>query len=501
MDILNIFKELKKLIPKDFFSKIENPLYQLLISNKKLSSFLIFKKQIGKIIISVDEIKLLFFIGIILTKYSCFFQSLVIFYYCLRKDKSNPDAYFNIALCLKNLNRYRIAIFYFTEQKNLYGESTKVIYELAKCNQIVGNLKAAEKLFFKLFSSEPTNFSEEHKEYSTIHKYTENDPHLNILRDLRNNNSLQDKNKKFIFFALSKAYEDLKDYRQSFENLKLGNKLRKNELDYSSDIIKNQFYSIKSAFENGLNQKNFDIKEKSKLPVHIVGLPRSGTTLLEQIISSHSKVYSMAESLVFPSLIKRYFPSNDPEKFKNELININQKIVFKFREEYFKEQFKNTKKDIITDKLPFNFIFLGLINKIIPESKIIHIKRNARDTCISILKNYFIGKNINFAYDEKDIVDYFFQYQDLMKFWKNKCSDQFLEIDYEDLINNFDFSIKKVLNFVNLDYESNLEKFYQNKSSVFSLSLAQVRMPIYKTSIKNWKNFEPYLSEEFKKLP
>ena len=120
---------------------------------------------------------------------------------------------------------------------------------------------------------------------------------------------------------------------------------------------------------------------------------------------------------------------------------------------------------------------------------------------MSILKNYFIGENISFAYNEADLIDYYYQYDDLMKFWKSNCSGYFLEIRYEELIENFDNSIKKILTFLNLNYEESVKNFYKNKSSVFSLSLAQVRSPIYRSSINSWKNFEPYLSDNFKRLP
>jgi len=500
MNTFQVFKELKKKIPKNFFFQLENTIYNLLSSENKLNSFFYFKKIIKNKIYNLQDLKYLFLIGLILAKYKCYYQSLLIFFYCITKDKNNPDAYFNIGLCFKNLNKAKLAIIYFNKQEKFFGKNNKLTSELAKSHQIAGNIQVSEKYYLELLTH--CNFLfEEHKEYSVIHKYSKDDPHLEMLINLEKNDSLEEKNKKFIFFALAKAFEDLKDYKKSFNYLKLANELRKKEVPYSSYLIKKQFLAIKNAYKSIILNNDLNIDKGNKIPIKIVGLPRSGTTLLEQIISSHSKVYSMAESLAFPSCIKQYFPSSDPDQFQNEIKNVNYRAVKKFRETYFKIQFNETSQNYITDKLPFNFIFVGLIHKFIPEAKIIHIKRNAKDTCISILKNYFIGKNITFAYSEEDLVDYYFQYEDLMKFWKNNCPDSFLEISYEDLINNFDISVKKILSFLNLDFEENIKSFYKNKSSVFSLSLAQVRSPIYKTSLNSWKNFEKYLSDSFKSLP
>jgi len=500
MSIPKIFKDLKHALPKACFIKLQNQIYYILTAENKLSCFLDFKKNIQTTIDTLQDLKSLFIVGLILVKHKYYYPSLIIFYCCLVKDSNNSDAYFNLGICFKNLNKARLAIIYFNKQKKCFGNTNNLTYQLAKCYQTNGDLKLSEEHFCELLDHDKFLF-EAHREYSIIHKYIKDDPHLKVLHDLEKLHSVNDKNKKFIFFALSKAYEDLKNYEKSFYYLSHANILRKKELFYSPSVIKNQFQSIKESYAALVDRADLKPNKINKTPIKIVGLPRSGTTLLEQIISSHSKVYSMAESLAFPKCIKEFFPSADPVLFKNEVKSMNFKILKRFRENYFKMQFAETNKDFITDKLPFNYIFLGLINKFIPESKIIHIKRDSKDTCLSILKNYFIGENISFAYNEADLIDYYYQYDDLMKFWKSNCSGYFLEIRYEELIENFDNSIKKILTFLNLNYEESVKNFYKNKSSVFSLSLAQVRSPIYRSSINSWKNFEPYLSDNFKRLP
>ena len=500
MNIAPVFRELKKVLPKEFISRLENPIYQILISENKLKCYFDFKQEVKKNINGLQELKYLFTIGLLLAKHKCFYPSVIIFFFCLVKDRNNFDAYYNIGICFKNLNKSRLAIIYFNKQEKIFGKNNNLNYQLAKCHQVNGNIKLSEIYFCELLKNDKF-FYEAHREYSIIHKYLKEDKHLKTLHELENQQTINEKDKKFIYFALSKAYEDLKDYEKSFDYLCLGNLIRKQEVFYSSSIIKNQFLSIKNAYHSISARSDLEIKKIIKTPINIIGLPRSGTTLIEQIISSHSKVYSMAESLAFPNCIKEYFPSSDPKLFESELKNVNLKTLKKFRKTYFDIQFKQTNKDYITDKLPFNFIFLGLINKFIPESKIIHIRRNAKDTCLSILKNYFIGKNIGFAYNENDLIDYYYQYEDLMNFWKVNCPGCFLEINYEDLINNFESTTARILSFLNLNYEDTLKDFYKNKSSVFSLSVAQVRNPIYKSSVNNWRNFEPYLSSNFKQLP
>ena len=155
----------------------------------------------------------------------------------------------------------------------------------------------------------------------------------------------------------------------------------------------------------------------------------------------------------------------------------------------------------ITDKLPINFKWIGLIKLILPNSKIIHCFRNPRDNCFSIYKNYFTGKKLNFAYDLNNIVQFYLLYNDLMKYWHKNLTNFIYDIKYEDLIESPDKEIKKLLKFCKLPWNDSCLKFYNNMRPIKTASDIQVRSKIYKSSINSWKNHEKDLVKYFKKLP
>ena len=153
-----------------------------------------------------------------------------------------------------------------------------------------------------------------------------------------------------------------------------------------------------------------------------------------------------------------------------------------------------------TDKFPANFLYIGLIKLILPESKIIHCQRDPRDNIFSIYKNYFVGNRITFGCDLNEAVEYYNMYFDLMKFWNNVLPNFILNLKYEDLVEDTENEVKKLLNFCDLNWEDNCLKFYNSKRPIRTASDTQVRSKIYKTSINLWKNYEKFLNKYYKKI-
>ena len=216
-------------------------------------------------------------------------------------------------------------------------------------------------------------------------------------------------------------------------------------------------------------------------------MPRSSTTLVEQILSSHSKVYGAEEVEFIPELINRRFNSNE------ELRQIG--------EEYFLKMKKiSNNSNRATDKLPTNFLNIGFIKLILPKSKIVHCYRDPRDNCLSIFKNQFSSKKIKFAYDINETVSYYNFYIDLMKYWKKTLPNFIYDIKYENLILNTKKEIENLLINCGLEWNNDCLSFYNNNRPVKSASDTQVRRKIYTSSINSWKNYEKYLIKYFNKL-
>ena len=224
-------------------------------------------------------------------------------------------------------------------------------------------------------------------------------------------------------------------------------------------------------------------------------MPRSGTSLVEQIISSHREVFGGGELPILPNIIKNTFINNE-KSLKNEfsdLIN-DYSIISNSRINYlnFIKNFKSSKK-YITDKAPLNFRWIGFINLLFPQSKIIHCVRDPKNNCLSMYKNLFEG-GLNFTYSQEDLVEYYKYYNDLMNFWNSKFPDKIFNIKYEDLIKNHEKEIRKMIKFCNLEWDDNCLSFHKNKSPIKTMSTSQARKPLYKSSLNAFDKFKDYLT-------
>ena len=321
--------------------------------------------------------------------------------------------------------------------------------------------------------------------------YINDETHLNEMINKIDNN-LNDDQKINLFFAIGKAYEDKKDYSNSFKYYSNGNDLKRKKLRFNiKDKIK-LFNELKEFFKNHtLKAKN--ISKLNNKVIFVFGLPRSGTTLVENIISSHKKVTGMGEI----NYLNKFFNLNF---IKNDQLNIdfiNDFLKHDLQKYYFEFiKFFNIKNEIITDKSLNIYWFLGFIDIFFPNAKFIHCQRNPKDNCLSIYKNLFEDGQ-GWKYNESELIEYYKLYKEIMEFWNSKLSRKILNIKYEDLVNESNKNIKNLIKFCDLDWDENCLNHHKNNMPIKTLSLNQANKPIYKTSINSSKNFEQYLKEIF----
>jgi tetratricopeptide (TPR) repeat protein len=409
---------------------------------------------------------------------------------CIAKDKSIAEVYNNLANLLRGQNKNEEAINNYKKSLELSDTQFYSHYNLGITYISLGNFIDAQKSLEKANKLNPY-FGESHRSLSRIKNYKINDNHLIEMKNIYQSNKINEAQKAHLAFALGKALEDIKDYKSSFFYYKEGNKLYRKTFEYSGNKEIQKFDDIKKKYNTELFQKNKDSGHKDKSAIFILGMPRSGTTLVEQIISSHPSVYGGDELNFIPNLVNEN--SNIKNLKKEELTNIGKKYIDKIK-------LISNNSDFITDKLPINFMSIGFIKLILPNSKIIHIKRSPQDNCFSIYKNYFASSKLSFAYDLSEIINYYKLYQNLMKYWESLFPQEIIEINYEELVNNPEESIKSLIKSCDLNWDEQCLNFHNNKRPIKTASDVQARKKIYKSSLDISKKYSSDLRYIFNDL-
>tara|TARA_Y100000590_G_scaffold222701_1_gene252028 strand:- start:3632 stop:5197 length:1566 start_codon:yes stop_codon:yes gene_type:complete len=327
---------------------------------------------------------------------------------------------------------------------------------------------------------------------STFTDYALNDFHQKIMLNKIKNLNFNDFHKSFINFAIGKSFEDQKKYAQSVEFIKIANETKDKSVD--KNIIKNEilkFKNVKKIFDNyNLKISNTSDLFQKKM-IFIVGLPRSGTTLVHQLLSSVEDTYGFGESIFLDiffreKIFNKEFLSNllNKKTMNNQIINISNEIGQKYSSQ--------SNKNIFIDKMPPNFYWIGFIKLLFPNSKVIHISRNVKDNCLSLYKNTFGGKDLDWSYNETNILRYVINYRNVMKYWKKKYGEFIYDLKYDDLVKNKSEVTRKLFDFCNMKWDENIFNFYKSAKPIKTVSLYQVKKPIYDNSVNSSKNYSNY---------
>ena len=415
---------------------------------------------------------------------------------CFIKGLKNNPEHVSLLINYANLKREKIdlegAIKLYEKALSIKKDNLIALQNLASSYQVNGEFDKAKKTTKYIINKFP-KITTADKIFSNMNDYSVNKEHQEVMIKKLNELDLNNQEKIPLYFSIAKTFEDQKNYKKSFEYFKKGNEYqRKKFLNYSIKEEENKFKKIKEFFNN------YDFKNNNsagKNLIFIVGMPRSGTTLIHQIIGSHSKVFGAGELEFINTTMAQNINNN---KFFNDFKDDNK--IIKIRE-FFNLKFKTIQSNnkIILDKLPLNFLWIGFIKIIYPKSKIIHCVRNLEDICLSNYKNAFEAEVLKWTYNLDELLVFVKLYLDLMEFWNKKMPKDIYDLSYESLIENQKFETKNILKFCNLDWDSKCLEFFNTKIPIETVSIFQARQPIYKSSIKKSSKY-PELKDFFKKV-
>ena len=395
-------------------------------------------------------------------------QALECFRKALAKKPDLSDAYNNMGNALKELGRFAEATESYEKALELDARSTGAYFNLADAK-----------------------------------KFKEGDAHLAAMEAMiAEGDVLSETDRTQLHFAVAKAYADLERHREAFDHMLRGNKMKRGKIEYDEPANLALFDEIIAAFPKKLMREKKGQAASSKVPVFILGMPRSGTTLVEQILSSHPQVFGAGELREMHEVTQAIKRSDGSDwVYPGFVPSMKAKELREFGEDYVRRvQALAPDAPRITDKMPSNFYYAGLIHLAMPNARIIHTVRDPIDTCLSCFSKLFSHEQ-NHTYDLGELGRFYRAYERLMAHWREILpKGVMIDVRYEDVVADLESEARRIIAHAGLEWDDACLAFHRNTRPVKTASATQVRRPIYQSSIGRWKPYEDLLAPLLKEL-
>jgi len=363
---------------------------------------------------------------------------------------------------------------------------------LAACSVFVGKIDEAKEIYGQLLDKHPFH-QRNHYELSRLARATDSE-HVDAMKAVLETTNLPPEKNIYAYYAIGKELEDLERWDEAFEYYKKGGDAAASVADYDvQDDVKLIDKMIEVCDEDWLRNNPMDASsnDSGKTPVFVVGLPRTGTTLTERILTSHSQVEGVGESFFMQIVIKRESRVVTADGMNPAIVDAAaNKDIQRIAKGYLEAiNYKLGDKPFFIEKFPENFLYLGFIAKAFPDARIVHLKRNPMDTCFAMYKQSFF----RYAYTLDDLGPYYVAYHRLYEHWRDLFKDRMIEIEYEKLVSDQEPETRQLLDKLGMEFEEGCLNFEQNKNASNTASTVQIREKIHGRSVLRWKCFENQL--------
>lgn len=413
-------------------------------------------------------------------------------------DEKYCQAYFNLALALKEQGKPEQALEQCSKVLLINKTYHQALMLSGELNEQIGDIDLAITYYKQCLVLTPHS-ADAYWSLANLGKESFSASNIAAMLELTKQ-SLSDKNKMYLFFSLAKAMEEKQDYASSFDFLQQANKVKRRQIAYKADDIRFLFDKLRNVFTQTRLEECQNMGYEDISPIFIVGMPRSGTSLIEQILASHSAIAGGGELETSLNLLFDELPRLTGQDWSSSLNLLDENILTSLGKEY---QGNNreliSRKERFTDKLPFNFALIGFLSLVFPKAKFIHIFKHPLDSCLSCYKQLF-SSGQEFSYDLDEIADYYQNYQDIMQHWSSVLESKILHVNYETLVESPSEQVDKMLTFLSLPWQEECLNFHKNKRIVKTASSGQVRQGLYTSSVSRWKNYRQQLLPISQKL-
>ncbi len=357
--------------------------------------------------------------------------------------------------------------------------------------RIQGDFEKAEEHYRRAIALKP-DYAECYFNFSAIRTFSAGDPMFQELEALLTRPDLNEQDRCFGHFAAGKIHDDIEDFDAAFRHYQAGNEARGVTFDMAAQ--RRYVAEYIEVFSESMLQRRRHEGMEDPTPVFVIGMPRSGTTLVEQILSSHPDVYGAGEIsdiIAIAGTLPQY--ASDGSAYPRCVTELGPEVMRGFGEAYLKRiRTLDGEAQRIVNKMPQNFLFAGLIALLLPNARIIHCRRDPLDTCLSCYFQRFRERH-EYSYDLCHLGQYYRQYQQLMDHWRGSLPLPMLEVDYEAVVEDQERETRRLIEFLDLPWNDQCLEFHRSERPVTTASSFQVRQPIYRSSLKRWQRYAKHL--------
>ena len=412
----------------------------------------------------------------------------------LRITPDSPESHMMYAGVIGSAGRHEEAIMAYEKAIALEPEKPGAFSSMAHHLKTIGRQDKAIAAYRQSIAIKPDH-TESYWSMANLKTFQFDNEEIDAMQALLLEKDLPDTSRVHVHNALGHEYESRKDYPKAFANFSACNQLRRKSESYDPVETETQHEKIIAIFNKKfLDQTAAEVSEVS--PIFIIGLPRSGSTLIEQILASHSQVEGTHELSDLPRTMQSARRKGSVHKsFPESIERLGLEQWAEIGQDYLKSTQKyRTDRPFFVDKTPNNFIFAGVLKLALPNAKIINARRHPLDSCFGSYKQLFASGQ-PFTYDLFELGEYYMEYQYLMEHWHKVIPNFILDVHYEKVVNDLETEVKRMLDFCGLSFEENCLRFYETERAVKTASSEQVRQPLYSSSVNLWRNYENNLGD------